>query len=167
MHVAYFSDLKAVAFRRRRWSGSGCRRCAAVFRLCGPTRMATITKKDMLDRIASRLNLPPVQVKRVVQMLLDEIVVELLKNNRLEFRDFGVFECRSRPPRIAQNPKTLRRIAVPGRRRIRFKAGRRLKKGLSAPVPDEAVPPRLAPAGVQPAPAAAPQPAAGVVVAAP
>ena len=32
MHLVDFSDLKAMAFRRRRWGGSGCGRWAAVFR---------------------------------------------------------------------------------------------------------------------------------------
>ena len=41
---------------------------------------------------------------------------ELGKGNRLEFRDFGVFEVRSRAARTAQNPKTLAPVRVPARR---------------------------------------------------
>ncbi len=95
--------------------------------------MATITKKELVDRIADRLNLPHTQVKRVAQCLLDEIIAELVKDNRLEFRDFGVFECRRRPPRVAQNPRTLDNVHIPGKRRVRFKAGRLLKAQLDEP----------------------------------
>ena len=58
--------------------------------------MATITKKELIDRIAEGGNHRRVQVKKVVQQFLDEIVNELGKGNRLEFRDFGVFETKIR-----------------------------------------------------------------------
>ena len=89
--------------------------------------MATITKKDLIDRIADRTDQKRVVVKRTVQMFLDEIVAELGNGNRLEFRDFGVFEIKQRAPRIAQNPKTLERVEVPSRKTIKFKIGRLMK----------------------------------------
>ena len=67
--------------------------------------MATITKKELIDRIAESTGHRRVQVKKVVQQFLDEIVKELGKGNRLEFRDFGVFESKIRKARRAQNPK--------------------------------------------------------------
>jgi integration host factor subunit beta len=70
--------------------------------------MATITKKELIDRIAETTNQRRVQVKRVVQQFLDEIVGELGRGNRLEFRDFGVFETKLRKARKAQNPKRKR-----------------------------------------------------------
>ena len=65
------------------------------------------------------------------QNLLDEIIAELAKGNRLEFRGFGVFELREHAPRMAQNPKTLERIHVPAKRTVRFKAGRLMKQKLN------------------------------------
>ena len=47
--------------------------------------------------------------------------------NRLEFRDFGVFETKERAARIAQNPKTLQRVHVPPKRTVKFKVGRMMK----------------------------------------
>ncbi len=70
-------------------------------------------------------------VKTVVQLFLDEITVELALNNRLEFRDFGVFEPRTRQPRTAQNPKTLERVHVPAKRTVKFKMGRKMHKRLN------------------------------------
>lgn len=92
--------------------------------------MATITKKELIDRIADREGCKRVLVKRVVQGFLDEIVVELGNGNRLEFRDFGVFESRIRAPRQAQNPKTMRKVLVPSRRTVKFKVGRVMKMRL-------------------------------------
>jgi integration host factor subunit beta len=92
--------------------------------------MATITKKELIDRIAETSNNKRVQVKRVVQQFLDEIVAELGKGNRLEFRDFGVFETKLRKARKAQNPKTLEPVAVPEKRTVKFKVGRLMKQKL-------------------------------------
>lgn len=54
--------------------------------------MGTVTKKELVDRIAEQTGIKRVIVKRVTQQFLDEIIAELGRGNRLEFRDFGVFE---------------------------------------------------------------------------
>ena len=93
--------------------------------------MSTITKKDLIDRISDATQAKRVVVKRIVQQFLDEVVVELAADNRLEFRDFGVFETRTRTARVAQNPKTLERVQVPAKRSVKFKMGRLLKEKLA------------------------------------
>jgi integration host factor subunit beta len=86
--------------------------------------MSTITKKDLIDRIAERTQSKHGTVKTVVKQFLDEVVSRLAKGNRLEFRDFGVFEVRQGAPRTAQNPKTLEPAEVPAKRVVKFKMGR-------------------------------------------
>ena len=93
--------------------------------------MATITKKELIDRISGTVHGKRVQVKRVVQQFLDEIVNELGKGNRLEFRDFGVFETKLRKARRAQNPKTLEPVNVAEKRTVKFKVGRLMKGKLA------------------------------------
>ena len=97
--------------------------------------MATITKKDLIDRIAEYEDCKRVQVKRVVQAFLDEIVKELGNGNRLEFRDFGVFESKIRAAREAQNPKTMAKVPVPAKRTVKFKVGRLMKARLHGASP--------------------------------
>lgn len=92
--------------------------------------MKTITKKDLVDRIADGVGQKRVVVKRIVQQFLDEIVEELGNGNRLEFRDFGVFEIRERAARVAQNPKTMEKVPVPRKRTVKFKIGRLMKEQL-------------------------------------
>lgn len=89
--------------------------------------MHTVTKKEVVDRIASQTGNRQAVVKKVVQMFLDQIINELSHGNRLEFRDFGIFEVKSRSVRIAQNPKTLERVSVPPKRTVKFKMGRVMK----------------------------------------
>jgi len=93
--------------------------------------MATITKKDLVDRIAEKMKTKQLMVKPIVQCFLNEIIAELAKNNRLEFRDFGVFEVKEQTARTAQNPKTLRKIQVPAKRKVKFKMGRMMKERLN------------------------------------
>jgi len=100
--------------------------------------MATITKKELIDRIAERTQAKRVTVKSIVQAFLDEIIGELCQNNRLEFRDFGVFETRTRAARVAQNPKTLERVEVPAKRTVKFKMGRLMRDNLCSPAIESA-----------------------------
>jgi len=100
--------------------------------------MATVTKKELIDRIAERTQAKRVLVKHITQAFLDEIIAELCKNNRLEFRDFGVFETRTRAARIAQNPKTLERVEVPPKRTVKFKMGRLMRENLCATTEESA-----------------------------
>ena len=90
--------------------------------------MATTTKKEIVDRIAERTGLKRNDVRDVVQLFLDSVIDELGQGNRLEFRDFGVFDVRERAERIAQNPKTLERVVVPAKRMARFRVGRLMKQ---------------------------------------
>jgi integration host factor subunit beta len=92
--------------------------------------MATITKKELIDRISEHEDAKRIVVKRIVQLFLDTIIEELANGNRLEFRDFGVFESKVRAPREAQNPKTLDKVHVPPKRAVKFKVGRILKQRL-------------------------------------
>lgn len=91
----------------------------------------TITKKDLVDRIAEDTGNKRVVVKKIVQRLLEEIIRELGQGHRLEFRDFGVFEIRERAARVAQNPKTMEKVRVPSKRTVKFKVGRLMKERLT------------------------------------
>ena len=88
----------------------------------------TIAKRTIAERIAERLNLGQTVTLQVIQSFLDEVVDELAKGNRLEFRDFGVFETVQRKPRTALNPKTLEKVQVDGKVVVKFKVGRLMKE---------------------------------------
>ena len=101
------------------------------------TNAQTITKKVLVNRISERTGQTKVIVKEILQQLLDEVVDELANGNRLEFREFGVFEVRQRASRQAQNPRTLEKVEVPSRRVVKFKVGRKMRErvGMDAPAP--------------------------------
>ena len=90
--------------------------------------METITKRELVQRIAEKTGVQQVSAKEVIQSFLDEIITELAKGNRLEFRDFGVFEPKSKAQRVARNPRTGAKVQVPEKTTVKFKVGRLMKK---------------------------------------
>ena len=129
--------------------------------MTGPDPL-TITKKELVSRIADQTKQTKVVVKDVIQRFLDEIIGELAAGNRLEFREFGVFEVKERAARLAQNPRTLEKVQVPAKKVVKFKVGRLMRERVCEeepaprPVPTpEAVRPSE---GTPSTPAAAPPP---------
>ncbi|MEE2940108.1 MAG: HU family DNA-binding protein [Planctomycetota bacterium] len=100
----------------------------------------TITKRELVNRIAEDLGQTKVVVRDVLQRFLNEIIDELAQGNRLEFREFGVFEVRERAPRIAQNPRTLEKVPVPAKRVVKFKVGRVMRDRVCDEAVDAALP---------------------------
>jgi integration host factor subunit beta len=88
----------------------------------------TVTKKELVHRIADKTGVTKVVAKEVIQSFLNAIIDELADGNRLEFREFGVFESRERAARLAQNPRTLEKVRVPAKRIVKFKVGRLMRK---------------------------------------
>ncbi|MFK7740582.1 MAG: HU family DNA-binding protein [Planctomycetota bacterium] len=93
--------------------------------------MKTVTKKELVHRIAEKTGVTKVVAKDVIQSFLNAIIDELSEGNRLEFREFGVFESRERAARTAQNPRTLEKVPVPAKRIVKFKVGRLMRKKVS------------------------------------
>jgi len=119
--------------------------------------MQTTTKREIAERVAQQTGLPQVAVKQVVQMLFEEITNELANGNRLEFRDFGVFEVVLRKARTGRNPRTGEKVAVPPKRVVTFKMGKVMKTRVAASSPVSPQSPSAE--GGSPAPQPTPNPA--------
>ena len=117
--------------------------------------MQTITKRELVQRVAEKTGVQQINAKEVIQNFLDEIINELASGNRLEFRDFGVFEPKTKASRIARNPRTGDKVEVPEKTTVKFKVGRLMKKKIQSDY--EAAQEAAAEAG-SPAPAEQPAP---------
>jgi nucleoid DNA-binding protein len=90
--------------------------------------MATKTKKQLITKIAAQTNHHPNEVRLIVQAFLDSITDCLSEGNRLEFRDFGVFEVVTRKQKIGRNPKNASiAIVIPERQAVKFTAGKKMR----------------------------------------
>ena len=97
-----------------------------------------MTKRDLVMRISKETGIIQQDVFAVIQKTLDYITESLVKGDTIEFRDFGVFETRTRASRVAQNPKTLQRVDVPAKRTVKFKMGRLMKDKMGAGIRESA-----------------------------
>ena len=90
--------------------------------------MATITKKKLIQVISQEKGIHPNDVRNVVQSFLDTMTAFLAKGDRLEFRDFGVFEIVERKQKIGRNPKNAAvPIVIPARRAVKFTPGKMMR----------------------------------------
>ena len=91
--------------------------------------MSTITKKKLIQTISQNRGMHPNDVRSVVQAFLDAMTDTLSQGDRLEFRDFGVFEVVERKQKIGRNPKNAKvPIVIPARKAVKFTPGKRMRK---------------------------------------
>lgn len=88
--------------------------------------MAT-TKRELVRRVAVKTRQKQNLAKKIIQTFLDEVVDELARGNRLEFREFGVFDVIHKRERLARNPRTGETVKVPSKTVVHFKVGRLMK----------------------------------------
>ncbi|MBI4563534.1 MAG: HU family DNA-binding protein [Planctomycetes bacterium] len=94
----------------------------------------TLTKNHIVRTLADKHRLQIASARRVVQGTLDMILESLLRGNRVELRNFGVFEVVERAPRIARNPKaTAQEVYIPKRKVVKFTQGKIMEEKITAP----------------------------------
>ena len=88
----------------------------------------TLTKRDLVIRISNETGLVQQQVFDVVQKTLDYITEALAKGDKVELRNFGVFEVKVRKARVGRNPnKPETDVPIPARSTVKFKAGKEMR----------------------------------------
>jgi nucleoid DNA-binding protein len=92
----------------------------------------TITKKDLAHAVAKKLDFPNNHTLAAVQEALDTIIELLASGERIELRNFGVFETRLRQPRQGRNPRTGESVNVPAKRVVVFKPGKTVANRVAA-----------------------------------
>ena len=91
--------------------------------------MATVTKKELVQLIAQKKGVHPNDVREVIQTFLDMMTDSLAQGNRIEFRDFGVFEIVERKQKVGRNPKNASvPIIIPARKAVKFTSGKKMKE---------------------------------------
>ncbi len=86
-----------------------------------------MTKKDIVIRIADQTNVKQVLVKKIVQKTFDAIIDALVRGEKVELRNFGVFKIKERKSRTGRNPRTGEVVPVPPRKVVVFKPGLDMK----------------------------------------
>lgn len=92
----------------------------------------TMTKRELVIRVANKLQLTQSEVAKVVETTFEAISQALAEGKRWELRDFGVFEVKTRASRIGRNPRTGDQVPVPERRVVTFRPGKKMKEAVTA-----------------------------------
>ena len=91
----------------------------------------TLTKRDLVMKISSETGIVQQQVFTVVQQTLDGIINALGSGNKVELRNFGVFEVKVRRARLGRNPNAPKTdVPIPERAAVRFKAGKEMRTAM-------------------------------------
>lgn len=96
-----------------------------------------MTKKEIVRVISEELGLTQQDTKEVVQRTFDSIVETLVREGRIELRNFGVFEVKPRAARKARNPKTGQSVMVPAKMVVTFKPGKVMEKRVAEVDPED------------------------------
>jgi DNA-binding protein HU-beta len=89
-----------------------------------------MTKADLIDSVAARLDLPKGQAERAVNLVFEDIVKALRNGDKVNVSGFGTFAVSERKARTGRNPKTGESIDIPASKSAKFKAGKSLKDEL-------------------------------------
>lgn len=84
-----------------------------------------MNRKDLIDAVSKAL---PSRADAVtaVRVAFETIRAALNRGEKVMISNFGAFRVKEHPPGTRRNPKTGQTVSVPTRRRVRFKASRRL-----------------------------------------
>jgi len=83
----------------------------------------TMTKREIVLKIAEDTNVKQIDVKAVIQKTLDYIVESLASGQTVELRNFGIFKVKTRKGRMGRNPRTGAQVPIPDKKVVSFKPG--------------------------------------------
>lgn len=96
--------------------------------------MGTLTKNDIVRTLAEKFEEEIAQTRRIVQGTLDMILEALIKGEKIELRNFGVFKVVEQRARIARNPRVPKQeYIIPVRKVVKFEQGRVMEEKITAP----------------------------------
>jgi integration host factor beta subunit len=92
-----------------------------------------MTKAELVDHVAERVQLPKYQTEAAVTSVLQGIMDALRAGDKVALRGFGSFRLRRRQPRVGRNPKTGDMVQIPATQVPWFRAGKALHVRVNPP----------------------------------
>ena len=87
---------------------------------------SNITKKELVDEIASQTGFTQVKTKDIVEGLIDAVANAVIEGNNIELRGFGRFKNKQRKERRTRIPKTGELVNIPAKVRPVFEPSKDL-----------------------------------------
>lgn len=86
-----------------------------------------MVKKEIVSIVAEEIGYSQIAISEIVDSLLENIMNEVSKGNKVQFMGFGVFEPKEKAARIGRNPHTNQPVEIPKRIVPSFKPGNHFK----------------------------------------
>ncbi|HTG44338.1 MAG TPA: HU family DNA-binding protein [Verrucomicrobiae bacterium] len=97
-----------------------------------------MTKRDLVVRISEETGLVQQDVLNVVQKTLDYISDAVTQGQKVELRNFGVFEVKVRKARVGRNPNApAADVPIPPRSVVKFKPGKEMREAVLKLTPQQ------------------------------
>src|ERR1051325_2424450 len=98
----------------------------------------SMTKRDLVVRISEETGLVQQDVLNVVQKTLDYISDAVTRGQKVELRNFGVFEVKVRKARVGRNPNApAADVPIPPRAVVKFKPGKEMREAVLKLTPQQ------------------------------
>ena len=93
--------------------------------------MAVVTKDDVLNKAVARTGLPKRDIKEIFEFVFDLVKKELVRGEKVQFRNFGTFKVKEKRPRRGVNPQTQEHILIPAKKAVEFRVARATREMVS------------------------------------
>ena len=93
--------------------------------------MAVVTKDDVIDKTMGRTGLPKRDIKAIFEFVFDLVKRELVRGEKVQFRNFGTFEVKEKRARRGVNPRTQERIVIPAKKAVEFRVSRAMREAVN------------------------------------
>ena len=88
----------------------------------------SLTKKEIVRSISEETGLTQAAVREIVQRTFDTVMNSLAKGERVELRNFGVFDLKVRAARLGRNLSTGDSVPVPEKIVVAFKPSKEMER---------------------------------------
>lgn len=85
-----------------------------------------MNKTELISAIAEGANLTKVQAKEALEATLGAVAGALEKGDKIALIGFGTFSVTEKAAREGINPSTKKKIKIPAKKVVKFKAGSEL-----------------------------------------
>jgi len=100
----------------------------------------SVTKMDLCGRISKRFNKTASEMKPILEAFLDEILIVLSEDRKIEIRGFGSFRAKQRKKRMGRNPRTGETVLIPAYTAPSFKFSKDAQKNFDGKLTEKSEP---------------------------
>lgn len=103
---------------------------AAAPKAAAAKTATTVTLKHIAANLAAEYEVPKKQAEAMLTGMIDQVVKNLKKGNRIRIVGLGILQVRKRAARIGRNPATGEQIKIKASKKVAFRAAKDLKEAV-------------------------------------